>query len=116
MKKQCIFFLVAKLAAVCYTPSNDAWTDAGGMTMKKKTVLMAIISSVVMLSIKTEAFAAIIHSNLSSQDLGLADLSGKSYPNIGSENFWIIGAMVAMAVVFMLIDRAKAKKASLEKG
>jgi len=78
--------------------------------MKKKTALIIIISTILMLPVKTVAFAGIIHSNLSSKDLSLADLSGKSYPNIGSENFWIIGAMIAAAIVFMLIDRAKAKK------
>jgi len=79
--------------------------------MKRKIVLAVLVSTVLMLSTNTAAYAAIIHSNLSSQDITLADLSGKSYPNIGTENFWIIGAMIAMAVVFMLIDRSKAKKA-----
>jgi len=83
--------------------------------MKKKTALTILVTFAVMLSANTIAQATIIHSNLSGKDLSLADLSGASYANItrpGGENFWIIGAMIAAAVVFMLIDRRKAKKTS----
>ena len=86
--------------------------------MKKKKVMTVIITFAAMLSARTVALATIIHSNLSGQDLSLADLSGKSYVNVtkpGGENFWIIGAMIVAAMVFMLLDRAKAQKAKKTK-
>jgi len=86
--------------------------------MKKKIALTILVTFAVMLSANTIALATIIHSNLSGQDLSLADLSGRSYVNVtkpGGENFWIIGAMIVAAMVFMLLDRAKAQKAKKTK-
>ena len=82
--------------------------------MKGKRTLIFLIIFTVMLSINTIALAGIIHSNISNQDISLADLSGRSYyyTKPGGENFWIIGAMVAMAIVYMLIDKKRAKKTS----
>ena len=79
--------------------------------MTKKIALIILNSFIILLSATTTTFAGVIHSNISNQELSLADLSGRSYPNIGVENFWIIGAMIAMAIVFVLIDKAKEKKA-----
>ncbi|MCL2153870.1 MAG: hypothetical protein FWH57_13150 [Oscillospiraceae bacterium] len=83
--------------------------------MKTKIALSTAIFSLFALLSKITAYAMIIHSNVSNQDLGLADLSGESYmiTVVGGENFWIIGAMIATAIVLMLIDKAKEKK---EKG
>ena len=62
------------------------------------------------------ALAGVIHQYTNNNDLSLADLSGASYTKIGGENFWIIGAMIATAIVFMLIDRAKEKKTKHKDG
>ena len=80
--------------------------------MKMKIAIVVLIIFTVMISTNAIALAGIIHSNISSQDLSLADLSGRSYyyAKPGGENFWIIGAMVAMAIVYMLIDKTRAKK------
>ena len=79
--------------------------------MKKIIKLLILNAFVIILAAPATAFAGVIHSNISSQQIGLADLSGRSYPTIGGENFWIIGAMIAVAIVLMLIDWAKEKKA-----
>ena len=79
------------------------------MKRRVATILFSVIFTV-MISINTVALAGIIHSNISNRELGLADLTGRSYTTPGGENFWIIGAMVVMAVIFLLIDNHKAKK------
>jgi lysylphosphatidylglycerol synthetase-like protein (DUF2156 family) len=78
--------------------------------MFRKIALIFLNSIVIMMSAATVSLAGVIHSNTSSQDLRLADLTGRSYPSIGAENFWIIGAMIATAIVFILYDKAKEKK------
>lgn len=79
--------------------------------MRKMIKRLVLNAFVIMIAAPATAFAGVIHSNMSSQQVSLADLSGRSYPTVGGENFWIIGAMIAVAIVLMLIDWAKEKKA-----
>jgi hypothetical protein len=45
------------------------------------------------------------HLNWSSQGLSLADMSGRPINAMGIQNLWVIGAMIAAAVVLKFYER-----------
>ena len=78
--------------------------------MKKRLALCCVTTLVTALFSGITAYAGIFHYNISTQDVTIANLLEQNPNTTDPENLYVVAAIIVMAVIYMLIDKAKEKK------